>query len=375
MIVGLGMMGRAAAAVAVAELPLAHLHLADVDIAKAKAAADGAAARGVPVTAGTSWAEIIDSVDVALLALPWAETERFLSDTRHSNVAAVSITRPPVSVDPYVPNVVRERIGPALLPVGLEPGLTEILLSHAVCEFDQVHDVEILCGGLTTQAPTGFPYRLLFGGTTLPFAQRPAFTLVSGRRHSGERFSDVRPTSLPGLPALESYHDGMVPWLHEVPGVDGVNVQQRTVRWPGFVSAVTLLRDGGFLDEDEVEVAGTKITPRRISDELLGRRLRRRPHEREVTHLQLTASGFAGGKEVTRRINVWCRDDETPLGSGMACMTTVPAVISVGLVTGRPAGWRRPHELFDTSATELLLTALKRHGAHTSDSLHEGGPI
>ncbi|WP_128428690.1 saccharopine dehydrogenase family protein [Streptomyces cyaneus] len=374
MVVGLGMMGRAAAAVAVAELPLAHLHLVDVDQGRARAVADELARHGVPVTAGTSWQDGLGSCDVALLALHWPQTEQFLAETRHSGLGVVSITRPPVSPEPYVPEVVRERTGPAVLPVGLEPGLTEILLGHAVRGLDRVHAVETLCGGLTTQPPDGFPYRLLFGGTTLPFTQRPAFALDSGRRRTLERFSAVRPASLPGLPSLESYHDGMVPWLCELPGLDGADVEQRSVRWPGFVSAVALLRAGGLLDEDDIEVAGTKLTPRRVTDEIVGRKLQRGSHEREVTHLQLTAHGVAGGREVTRRINIWCRDDETPLDSGMACMTAVPAVVAAGLVAGHPGGWRRPEEIFDTSTMEVLFTALERHGAHIRDRFIEGEP-
>ncbi|MET7573543.1 saccharopine dehydrogenase C-terminal domain-containing protein [Streptomyces sp. NPDC005492] len=375
MIVGLGMMGRAAAVVAVRELPLARLHLVDIDLDRARAVAHELAGLDVPVTTGTSWSEAADGMDVALLALHWPQTERFLADTRRAGLAVVSITRPPVAPAPYVPDVVRERTGPALFPVGLEPGLTEIMLGHMVRKLDRVHHVETLCGGLTTEAPHGFPYRLLFGGTVLPFARRPAFVLAAGRRRTLERFSEVRPASLPGLPALESYHDGMVPWLHETPGLNGVDVEQRSVRWPGFVSAVSLLRSGGLLDEDDIEVAGTRLTPRSVTDEILGRRLKRQPHEREVTHLQLTAHGVLDGREVIRRVNVWCRDDETPLDSGMACLTAVPAVVAAGLVTAREGGWCRPEEAFDASATTVLLAALKRHGAHIRDRINEGEPI
>ncbi len=372
MIVGLGMMGRAAAMVAARELPLARLHLVDVDLGRAHTVAAEIAAQGVQVTAGESWREAASEVDVALLALHWPQTERFLAETRRTGLAVVSITRPPVAPAPYVPSVVLDRAGPALLPVGLEPGLTEIMIRHLAGDFDQLHHVETLCGGLTTEAPEGFPYRMLFGGTSLPFAQRPAFALASGRRLNLKRFSGTRPAELPDLPDLESYHDGMVPWLHEVPELDGVDVEQRTVRWPGFTAAVALLRAGGLLDETDVEVAGTKLSPRTVTDEILGRRLRRRPDEREVTHLQLTAVGATGGRRMTRRISLWCRDDETSLDSGMACLTAVPAVIAAGLVTNQRRGWCRPEEVFDASATAVLLAALQREGAHIRDRTDEG---
>jgi saccharopine dehydrogenase-like NADP-dependent oxidoreductase len=375
MIVGLGMMGRAVAAVAAAELPLTQLHLVDKEMAKARDVAAAVSMTGPAVSAWDSWVEAVGDVDAVILALPWSQTEQFFADTCSAELAAVSITRPPVTMPMYVPDVIRKRKGPALLPVGLEPGLAEILISHVVQDFDRVHDVELLCGGLTVDRPAGFPYRLLFGGTRLPFERRPAYTIVSGERRIGERFSDVRPASLPGLPSLESYIDGMVPWLHELAGIEGVDIQQRTVRWPGFASAVSLLREAGFLEENEIEVAGMKVSPRRISDELLGRRLQRRPNEHEVTHLQVTAHGIADGQEATRQINVWCRDDETPLMSGMACITAVVAIAATALVARLPAGWIRPEETFDRPDVEHVFTTLRRYGAHVRDHLTEGRPI
>jgi saccharopine dehydrogenase-like NADP-dependent oxidoreductase len=372
MIVGLGMMGRAAAEVAAAELPLTRLHLVDKQLGRARDAAAALSAPGVAVTAGESWPEAAADSDVALLAIPWPQTEQVLAATRGARLAAVSIARPPVLAGAYVPDVVRARSGPALLPVGLEPGLTEILLRRVISGFDRLQEAELLCGGLTAERPPGFPYRLLFGGTTLPFAQRPAYTIVAGKVQAGERFSDVRPASLPGLPALESYLDGMVPWLHELPGTEGADIQQRTVRWPGFASAVALLRAGGFLDDDEVDVAGTRLRPRRLTDELLGRRLQRGPEEREVTHLQVTAHGPAGGRPVKRQLNVWCRDDETPLGSGMACLTAVPAVAAAALAPGRPPGWTRPDQAFDRPAVDRLLAAMTRYGVRVRESLAAG---
>ncbi|MEV7404904.1 saccharopine dehydrogenase C-terminal domain-containing protein [Streptomyces sp. NPDC091267] len=372
-VVGCGSMGQALAAVAAAELGPARLHLVDVDAERTGAAA-AALPAGTEVVRHVGWGSALDGVGTALLALPWDQTERFLAETRDLPLAAVSITRPPVRPAPYLPERLRERKGPALLPVGLEPGLTEILIARALRYPHRTDDIEVLCGGVTAERPGGFPYRMLFGGTTLPFARRPAFRIEDGSLVTGERFSGVCPAALPGLPELESYHDGMVPWLQESLGTAGVRIEQRTVRWPGFAAAVSVLHDSGLLAAEPVDVDGTAVVPRRLTETQLAGRLRRAPAEREVTHVQVTAAGPApGGGRRVRRTGVWCRDDHTALESGMAVLTAVPAVHAARLATALPPGWHRPEAVFDDASTDRLLAALRAFGAHVHDSAHDNG--
>jgi saccharopine dehydrogenase-like NADP-dependent oxidoreductase len=222
----------------------------------------------------------------------------------------------------------------------------------------------VLCGGLTTTAPEGFPYRLLFhGAAALPFAVRPAYRIVDGVRQRTTRFSDVAPASLPDLPELESYHDGMVPWLADNPRLRGATVEQRTVRWPGFAAAVRLLHDAGLLDEAPVRVGDAEVAPARLTAEVLGRRIRRRPGEHEVSHLDVEVTGVLGGRTVRRTMSVSCRDTDTPLDSGLVTLTALPAIEAVAHAYRCPPGWVRPEQLFHGDQFADLQDVLKRYGA------------
>jgi len=366
MIIGSGMMGSALARVAADNLALERLVLVDVDQEASDRVAADLAGRGPRPEVDIDWRPHLDGVDIVVVAASWEVTAAVLRVTVESPLAVVSITRPPVGSAQPIPADARRRRGPAILPVGLEPGLAEIVLDHVAGSFDLVRTARVLCGGLTTEPPAGFPYRLLFNGSALPFALRPAYRIVNGELEETTRFAGLAPASLPGLPAtaeLESYHDGMVPWLVDNPRLRGATVEQRTVRWTGFAHAVRVLHDAGLLDDDPVEVAGTVLRPREVTQEVLGRRIRRRPDEREVTYLDVTATGTVDGREVRRTLTVSCGDSDTTLSSGLAALTAVPAIEAVSHARSCPSGWIRPDEMFRDDRLARLRDTLKRYGA------------
>jgi lysine 6-dehydrogenase len=368
-IVGAGMMGAALSRVAVARLDVGRLVVVDIDGESAHRVANDVAGPDLRPEARLDWRSCLQDTDIMLLAVPWPVAVEVLAATAHLPIGVVGIARPSADVERPLPDGVRQ--GPVILPIGLEPGLTEIVLEHVAGSFDRVTTARILCGGLTTPPPDGFPYRRLFGATSLPFADRPAYRLVDGVRERAQRFSGLAPASLPGLPNLESYHDGMVPWLVDNPHLRGATVEQRTVRWPGFASAVRTLRDAGLLDDDPVAVPGGLVSPRHVTTEVLGRRIRRADHEREITHLEVDVTGLVDGAIVRRTVNLSCADADTPLSSGLATLTAVPAVEAVAHAAGCPPGWVRPDHLFRDERLAALGDALKQYGVVWRDT-HDG---
>lgn len=360
MVVGLGMMGSAVAEVVAAELRPARLVLAD----PRRAATERVAARlgewpDVVVEQVEDAHDRLAGAAVVVVAAPWPVVAEVLEATRERRVAVVSITRPPVLVDGVPAELAGRRRGPVLLPVGLEPGLTELVVAAELRDAPAGSAVEVLCGGLTTHRPEGFPYRLLFGGTSVPFAERPSFSVRSGDRVVLRRFDDVRAAELPGLDGLESYHDGMVPWLAERHASSGATIEQRTVRWSGFVDAVSVLRGAGLLGREAVETVDGPVVPGGVVEPVLAATLRRRPEEREVTHLQVVVRSGA----TTTRTNIWCAEDSTPLASGMACLTALPAVAAMRVVGGLPPGWHRPDDVLGPDEVARLRDDLLRYGA------------
>ncbi|MGL5858937.1 MAG: saccharopine dehydrogenase C-terminal domain-containing protein [Angustibacter sp.] len=371
MVIGCGSMGSALGRAAVRLLRPGGLVLVDscADRRDQLAAAVGGAVASVHTT--DNWGEFVAACDAVLIAAPWPVNAAVFAGTVDLPIPVVSITRPPLDPARPVPQAVVDRAGPAVTPIGLEPGLTEIVLRHVAGGLDPLEDAEVLCGGLTTQPPEGFPYTALFSVSELPFGQRQAFRLSRGRIRVERRFSDVRAASVPGMPPLESYHDGMVPWLDSIPGLRQAHVHQRTVRWPGFAAAVRTLADAGLLAEHPVDVGDAWVTPKQVVDRVLGEVVRRRPDQAEITHLLVRAVGNRDGRRVHRDVHVHCAAADTPLASGLATLTAVPAVQALRAVEKTPGGWVRPDELFTGAALGELVTALQQFGAHWADTTRE----
>jgi lysine 6-dehydrogenase len=353
-LLGCGRMGRGAGYALARDQRTTSITVVDHDRERAEELArwlSGYAA--CPVKTGDS--DAIAGSDAVAAALPWSGTRSVIELAAAAGVPVASITRPPGDKSSTVDAMANAAGIPVLLPVGLEPGLTELAAADVARRLTAltggVRTLEVFCGGVpaTPRAPWG--YTAFFGGELanhLPIAQRSSIAVEHGEIVDHPRFSGVEERHVAGVGLLEAYHDGMVPWLADHPALRDADCTQKTLRWPGFADAVTGLANLGLLDESPVAVDGVAVAPKRLVEHVLSPRLRAQPDDEDVVVLDVSATGLpdADGSTLSIRSLLVDRADRE---TGLAAMTRTTGftlAAAVTLLADRTvggAGWLRPH--------------------------------
>ncbi|MQS11310.1 saccharopine dehydrogenase [Streptomyces kaniharaensis] len=366
-LVGCGQMGRAAAYALATGPDTTELTLVDRDRERAVELAGWLAGfGGCPVRVAADPADALAGRDAVATALPWAATRAVIRTVVRTDprVPVASITRPPTEELAGLDAWFRAAGATVLLPLGLEPGLTELLAVHVAQRLDQIEALEICCGGVPEQPREPLGYTAFFGGENdhhLPIAQREALALSGGRRVRHARFSGVETREVDGVGRLEAYHDGMAPWLGEHPLLQGVDCTQKTLRWPGFAQAVSGLARLGLLAEETVDVDGVEVPPKRVVERVLAPQVRARTGDRDLVVLEVTAHGRLAGEPTSLRSTVLDSADETTGLSAMARTTGFALAGATGLLAERSvtgAGWRKPHRTLSADQFEKLMGSL-----------------
>nr|AVW82903.1 saccharopine dehydrogenase [Nocardia interforma ATCC 21072] len=386
-LLGCGRMGRGAGYALARDPRTTSITLVDRDHDQARALADWLSGRAdCEVRVGDAGA--VEGSDAVAAALPWGATREAVELAAKAKVPVASITRPPEAESSTVDELARAAGIPVLVPVGLEPGLSELAAADVARRLTAltggVRTLEVFCGGVPAVPREPWGYTAFFGGELanhLPIAQRTSLAVEHGQVVGHPRFSGVEQRHVPGVGELEAYHDGMVPWLAEHPALADADCTQKTLRWPGFAQAVTGLATLGLLDESPVVVDGVDVAPKRVVEHVLAPRLRAGPEDEDVVVLEVSGTGLpdADGNTVSvRALLVDRADPET----GLAAMTRTTGftLAAATALLGERAivetGWLRPHlaltaEHFARIKADLAALGVRwsadGEGRHTSE--------
>lgn len=371
LVLGGGLMGPAVAFNAMADPDVSHVVVCDVDQGKldrCMARLGGLEGGGklstvrLDLTDQAAAARLMADFDVAVGALPNRVSMLALRAAIRAGTPMVDLAR---LEDDEVQALRREAESAAaaiILGGGLEPGLTEIMARHLAEKLDRVDELHIKCGGIPETPAPPLGYKIVFGGRRLPLDESDALVVEDGQLKPVPRYSGVEAVSFPGVGQCEAWHEGFIPWLMDLPALKGLRVgTQKTVRWPGYASKVTVLKQMGLLSREPVEVDGVRVVPKRLLDTLLYPRVRLEEGERDITLFRVEAVGEAGGRPRRYEIEMVDRYDGVHGFTSMARTTAFTGAI-IARMMGRGdlhvVGARTPEQvivgpLFDRLVDEL----------------------
>jgi len=91
--------------------------------------------------------------------------------------------------------------------------------------------------------------------------------------------------------------DGLRSLIHTMPHIP--DMIEKTMRYPGSVEYLKVLRETGYFSYDEIEVKGQKIRPVDLTAKLLFPKWKLQPNEGDITVMRVTISGEEDGKQVS----------------------------------------------------------------------------
>ncbi len=217
---------------------------------------------------------------------------------------------------------------------GVAPGMGNIILGYHN-ERMKIHTYECLVGGLPVVREWPYEYKAVFSPIdVIEEYTRPARFIQNGGLVVREALSDAELVHFDGIGTLESWNsDGLrsLATTMKIP-----NMIEKTLRYPGAVEYLRVLRASGFFSYDEVDVKGQKVRPIDLTAKLLFDLWKLKPGEEDFTVMRITIEGTENGQARKYIYNLNDRfDSETNTISmarttGYTC-TAVASMVAEGM--------------------------------------------
>ncbi len=202
----------------------------------------------------------------------------------------------------------------AIVDCGLAPGMDNIILGY----YDRrlkVTDFECLVGGLPKVRKWPFAYKAPFSPIdVLEEYTRPARYVEHGELVVREALSDCEYVEFEGVGTLEAFNtDGLRSLIYTMPHIP--NMKEKTLRYPGHVEYIKVLKAGGFFGKEKMEVQGVRIAPMDFTAKILFDAWKLEEGEEEITVMRVSVKGEnAEGKieEVVYELyDAYCSETQT----------------------------------------------------------------
>ncbi len=225
----------------------------------------------------------------------------------------------------------KEKNVTAIVDCGVAPGMDNIILGH-YNEIMKLSDFECLVGGLPKEKKWPFSYKAPFSPIdVIEEYTRPARYVENGHKVVREALTDCDYVQFDKIGTLESFNsDGLRSIIDTMPHIP--NMKEKTLRYPGHVEYVRVLKESGFFSTDEIQVNGVGVSPLDFTSKILFNEWKLEKNEEEITVMRITLKGEnANGQteEITYDLHdEYCRKTRT---SSMSRTTGYTATAAANL--------------------------------------------
>lgn len=269
-----------------------------------------------------------------------------------------------------------KQYGATVIPdMGVAPGMSNFLMGRGAALLDEVEEAIIYVGGFPEKKVPPFNYQVTWGwGDVIEEYVRPARYIHDGQLMVAEALGGLYEKEFPKVGVLETFlTDGLRSLLKNI---KAKNMEERTLRWPGHVEQMRLLRSMGLFDDQKRKLGGVEVVPREVCMDLLFPMWKMDPEkgDRDLTVMQIVVRGFKGNNEVTYIWDLWDRFDEkswhTSMGRCTGCSCAIMArALHQGLI--KETGVIAPEKLAkNDDLYEFVMKEQAKRGIRYVESAH-----
>jgi lysine 6-dehydrogenase len=276
---------------------------------------------------------IVKSFDLVVGAVPGFlgyQTAKVVIDAGKDMVDISFFPEDPFTLD----TLAKKKHVTIITDCGVAPGMGNIVLGYHNKKM-KVKNYECLVGGLPVVREWPFEYKAVFSPIdVIEEYTRPARYIQNSSLIVKEALSDPEFISFEGVGTLESWNsDGLRTLISTMPDVP--NMIEKTLRYPGCIEYLRVLREAGFFSYEEVEVKGVKIRPIDVTAKLLFPKWKLKPGEEEFTVMRIKVDGEENGKRRAYTYNLLDRTDRNTNTLSMARTTGYTCTAAVNLVLNK----------------------------------------
>lgn len=404
-VLGAGMVGSVIAA-DLAATPGFDVTVSDIRPSALAAAADRARSSGAQVR--TLTADLADPAAVQRLVAPFdivlgalasrigLQTLRAVIDAGKHYCDISFMAQDATELDALA----RSRNVTAIVDMGVAPGMSNLLAGAAAAALDPCEQLEIYVGGLPTRRHWPFQYKAAFSpADVIEEYTRPARIVEHHAVVVRPALSEPELMDFTGVGTLEAFNTDGLRSLAYTLGPNnasraslGANsgrgvpfMKEKTLRYPGHIELMRVLRETGLFSENPIEVRSAQgspvsVRPLDLTSRLLFPKWTYEPGEPDLTVMRVIGIGRRDGRRVRLVWDVLDFLDPTSNWTSMARTTAFPCTIAARLIAGGTItsrgvltpeelafGPRRVHNIVETMLSQLAARGVKY--THTVEPL------
>jgi saccharopine dehydrogenase-like NADP-dependent oxidoreductase len=216
---------------------------------------------------------------------------------------------------------------------GVAPGMGNIILGYHRARMN-IHSYECLVGGLPLVREWPYQYKAVFSPIdVIEEYLRPARYVQNGSVVVKEALSDPELVHFEGVGTLESWNsDGLRTLIKTMPDIP--NMIEKTLRYPGSIEYLRVLRETGFFSYEPMDIRGTTVRPIDITAKLLFPIWKLKQGEEEFTAMRIQISGEEDKVSTRYRYDLLDRTDKKTNTLSMARTTGYTCTAAARLVLG-----------------------------------------
>ncbi|MFH1160054.1 MAG: saccharopine dehydrogenase C-terminal domain-containing protein [bacterium] len=234
--------------------------------------------------------------------------------------------------DPFaLEDLARKKNVTAIMDCGVAPGMCNVLIGYVDHLLDETEKIIYYVGGLPQVREWPYEYKAVFSPLDIiEEYTRPARFIENGKPVVRPALSDAELLNFPGIGTLEAFNtDGLRSLVHTI---KCPNMREKTLRYPGHIEKMRLLRETGFFSQEILEINGKMIRPIDVTARLLFPKWKLKEGEVDITIMKVVVEGKKERKRLRYVYDLFDTYDPVTRVHSMARTTGYTATVALRMI-------------------------------------------
>ncbi len=219
----------------------------------------------------------------------------------------------------------------AVVDCGVAPGMSNLLCGRAVAALDECDELEIYVGGLPVERRWPFEYKAGFApADVIEEYTRPSRIVEGGEVVVREALSEPELMDLPGVGTVEAFNTDGLRSIADTLEIE--NMKEKTLRYPGHIEIMRVLRAMGLFSKEPIEVGGQMVVPLEVTQKLMFPMWTYEEGEADLTVMRVSGSGVLDGIETRITWDLLDYYDAATGATSMSRTTAFPCAIFARMI-------------------------------------------
>jgi len=219
-----------------------------------------------------------------------------------------------------------------IMDCGVAPGMGSALIMNAARKLDKVESVLIYVGGLPEIREWPSEYKAVFSPIdVIEEYTRPTRYIENGFEVVRPALSDPEYIFFPEIGTLEAFNTDGLRTLATT--IDAPNLKEKTLRYPGHIEKMAVLRELGFFSKEEnIDINGIKTSPLKMTAQVLFPNWKLKQGEVDITIYQSIVEGIKNGQKIRYTIDMYDKYSQETDVISMARTTGYTATLALRMI-------------------------------------------